>query len=494
MGSFADFYKEENAKIREEKRDEFEERIEKVFDFGGMMELKSIQLYDKKIITIKRAQMNEDGIGVSYNYFEDNFWEPAGYDRKKQEVWSNKIGWSCFSRIILAAHALEEMYIDGTAFTLYNGKIVLNGAYIGWINYLFNEKYHIKNYDIWNAFEFMHYDKNLDEKIGEWYWHGMKNIAYISGCEVCAILEGVQEALDRFSDFQNNIEERLIHEKMQMLIEGIEILKLYMESMAEDKELNVWKIMEWIRRFYKGEELIEFEEGLKRRVEFLLTVIDATDAPALCTKILAEKYEKDFWDLWETVKDVVSRKSENEYYLIPYQTEDFLNISKDDMIPWWSENCNWEVSDELQLWFDEWKSLYDELMHQEYEERNWLEYIIQLLKYADDNYYQIYAFNNFWEETLSNLQDKKYMSLWKVFESMVYDPKMKEAGEVIFVPEGPEYENKGIHYWEETSKRRLKRTWDITPHNEKNNMARVKLRRYMALLGNTQLRKCVFGF
>lgn len=95
---------------------------------------------------------------------------------------------------------------------------------------------------------------------------------------------------------------------------------------------------------------------------------------------------------------------------------------------------------------------------------------------------------------MQRLQDKKYLSLWKVFESMVYDPKMKEAGEVIFVPEGPEYENKGIHYWEETSKRRLKRTWDITPHNEKNNMARVKLRRYMALLGNTQLRKCVFGF
>ena len=138
-----------------------------------------------------------------------------------------------------------------------------------------------------------------------------------------------------------------------------------------------------------SEEMTEFEEGLKRRVEFLITAVDATDAPAFCTKIIAEKYKKDFWDLWETVKDVVSRKLENEYYLVPYQTEDFLNISK------------------------------------------------------DDNYYQIYTFNNFGEET---------------------------------------------------SKRRLKCTWDIMPHNEKNNMARVKLRRYMALLGNTQLRKRVFGF
>ena len=37
---------------------------------------------------------------------------------------------------------------------------------------------------------------------------------------------------------------------MNVSIVSIEILKLYMESMGEDKELSVWKIMEWIRQFY----------------------------------------------------------------------------------------------------------------------------------------------------------------------------------------------------------------------------------------------------
>lgn len=99
---------------------------------------------------------------------------------------------------------------------------------------------------------------------------------------------------------------------------------------------------------------------------------------------------------------------------------------------------------------------------------------------------KIFDYGGMMETKTIQLYDNKIVTIKRV--------QMKEVGEIIFVPEGPEYENKGIHYWEDTSKRRLKRTWDIMPHNEKNNIARVKLRRYMALLGNTQLRKRVFGF
>lgn len=113
MGSFADIYKAENAKMREDKKAEFEERVEKLFDFGGMMELKVVQLYDNKIATINRVSMDDNGMEFSYNYFEDNFWECAGYSKKRSAVWSNKIGWSRFSWVMLAAYALEELYTDG---------------------------------------------------------------------------------------------------------------------------------------------------------------------------------------------------------------------------------------------------------------------------------------------------------------------------------------------------------------------------------------------
>lgn len=42
-----------------------------------------------------------------------------------------------------------------------------------------------------------------------------------------------------------------------------------------------------------------------------------------------------------------------------------------------------------------------------------------------------YVFRNFFEESLSHFNDKRYMALWKLFESMVYDSEMKDAVEDI---------------------------------------------------------------
>lgn len=164
------------------------------------------------------------------------------------------------------------------------------------------------------------------------------------------------------------------------------------------------------------------------------------------------------------------------------------------MIPWWNVGCDWDFSEQVKSWFAELKSQYESAIEEEYLVENPLKYIVDLLKYADDNYYQIYVFKNFFEESLSNIHDKRYMTLWKMFEFMLYDPMMKQEVEVIFVPEGPGHEREGIHYWEKTTKRRLKNPWDITDREKRNNKARVTLRRYLALLGNRELRERVFGF
>lgn len=100
-----------------------------------------------------KKQMEED----YYNYFEDDCWENAGFDRKKCSVWSNKIGWRHFHAVVVAAYVLEEIYTNGVSAVLVNGKPVTTWAYVAWINYLFDEKYHIKNFDPWKLFETFHY-------------------------------------------------------------------------------------------------------------------------------------------------------------------------------------------------------------------------------------------------------------------------------------------------------------------------------------------------
>lgn len=131
MGSFAEICKEQGVKIKEDKKQEFEDRIEKLFQAGGMMETEVVQLYGNKIVTIEKAQMDEDGMSFVYNYFEDDFWEDAGYSKKSECVWSNKIGWRNFAKVIMAGYALEELYSDGLAYTVYNGRPILGGVFVG---------------------------------------------------------------------------------------------------------------------------------------------------------------------------------------------------------------------------------------------------------------------------------------------------------------------------------------------------------------------------
>ena len=114
MGTYASLFKERKSMIPEDKKEEFVSKVEKVFCDGGMMDMKLMRLFDKNIYTIQKASMQLDGMNVYYNYFEDDLWENAGFDIDKCCVWSNKIGWRQFYRVVVADSrvARDAKYID----------------------------------------------------------------------------------------------------------------------------------------------------------------------------------------------------------------------------------------------------------------------------------------------------------------------------------------------------------------------------------------------
>lgn len=61
---------------------------------------------------------------------------------------------------------------------------------------------------MWKTFESMHYDEYWNEREGDWNIKGARSVNYISGCEICAVLEGVESALEKFSGVR---EESLEH-------------------------------------------------------------------------------------------------------------------------------------------------------------------------------------------------------------------------------------------------------------------------------------------
>lgn len=180
MGIFADLYAEKGAAVPSNKKEEFAKRIEKLYQVGGMMNVEFVQLCGKSVETIRKAKMSESGMDFTYNYFEDDRWENAGFNNKNGYVWSNKIGWRQFHMVVVAAYVLEEMYTDGTAVATVDGKPVTSWGYVGWINYLFKEHNHVKNYDLWKLFEVFHYSEKKSVK------------GLILVLNVMAILEGVK--------------------------------------------------------------------------------------------------------------------------------------------------------------------------------------------------------------------------------------------------------------------------------------------------------------
>ncbi len=258
---------------------------------------------------------------------------------------------------------------------------------------------------------------------------------------------------------------------------------------------------EMLRSYYEQDGML-LEAGKKyedRDLETICFFASLTDAPAYVIQAVSEVYDADFRELWERVKDAEKRKRILHQLEIPQETisvstMDFFGITPDDMILFWDNNENVSFSQELKTWFDDLKSRFDMLMESGYVVENPLYWILELMEYADENYYRIYTFSDFFKETMEHLNDERFLTLWKIYDEMLHDPVMEEAGNVVFVLEGPEYEHVGLYYFGTPPRRRLKTNWDMINKEERNNKARVTFRRYMALLENRKLRKEIFGF
>lgn len=503
MGTFATLFHKAGAGIPDEKKEEFRSRIEKLFQMGGMMEMERVQLCEKKTVTIKKASMHDYGRDFYYNYFEDDCWENAGFSTKSGSVWSEKIGWREFHQVVVAAYVLESLYIDGSAVAMVNGDIVTSQAYIGWINYLFQTQYPQKNNDPWALFEALHDQTDMDLDRCDWGDFVQDLYGLLGYYEINAVLTGsvfLEKEFDKPGDESRDEKDGNLNffdfaKRLKMAVN-----KFHMVN-AQNGTWQLSLIVEMLRSYYEqdGMSLDVSKKYEDKDLEAICFFAALTDAPAYVFQVVSEVYDVDFWELWERVKDVAKRKRilyqlETPQETISVSTMDFFGVTSDDMILFWGDDKNVQFSQELKTWFDDLKSRFDMLMESDYVVENPLYWILELMEYADENYYRIYSFSDFFKETMEHLNDRRFWTLWKIYDEMLHDPVMEEAGNVVFVPEGPEYEHVGLHYFGTPPRRRLKTNWDMIKKEERNNKARVTFRRYMALLENRKLRKEIFGF
>ena len=509
MGTFASLYHRDGISIPNEKIEEFKERLEILCQAGGMMELERVSLFGKTIGTIRKAVMREYGMDFYYNYFEDACWENAGFSIKHNHVWSGKIGWSCFHRAVVAAYVLEELYTDGTAIAMVDADPVTSYAYTGWINYLFQENFYFKNRDPWKLFETMHKDEE-DYYLKRTNWRDFirEERGVLGYVEIYAVLNGTEAAIAHIEDLVGAGEEKKSEGEQQNTLNFLDCAKAVKTAIKEfkktssltEKEAALF-LVQMLHKYYEQDTMAisigdEYDDTVLQRI-LLFTAV--SDMPAYVFKAIAETFEMDFWELWDPFSSLARRriteKQEDYDHIVgKITTMDFFGQSPDDMIPYWKADGDIKFSEELQNWFQGLKKQFDNLIKEEVQVDNPLRWIVDLMVYADEEYYRVYTFSDFFEETLENLTDKKYIVLWKIYENMLHDPELEEVGSIIFVPEGIEHEHEGLHYLGEQPRRRLINNWDIMERDKRCNKARVTLRRYMALAANKELRKEVFGF
>lgn len=484
MGTFLDHI-DRSQGIPEEKHDEFKERIKILFQNGGMMDLQRQSLLGKEIVTISPTDFRGNLIDFTYNYYEERQWENAGFSLEDFDVYSNKVGWSFFNWVMSAAHILQGLYSDGDFLVIENEAITYNEKqYISWINSLFDEHFAWKNWDRFKAVcivrDYIGEDFDNDYHILDIEVKDFEETNSYGGIMSCLEME----VLNHGSEWiDKSIDEDEDKDLVISLIKPMkEKLQLFKKESLKDENEQIDDLLNGINKVMKEECIFLNDMNSNENYEKIFCISYLFTSPVILLKCISEVYKRDFWELFDRVKNYhrIADKTLNKP-LPAHKLSELLNISDDDMIFLWKKDGKIQFSEELELWFDELKSLFDENSKEKIIIENPLLWIIDLLHFAYENYVRIFAFSSFFQESIENLNNQNYLILWKIFEDMCHDEEMLKNGSVIF-------------FNNDSQSKKLKDDWCFIDRNEIMNSSRVKLKRYMALVANKELRKLVFGF
>ncbi len=130
--------------IDKAERTEFRDMYIKVATAGGMMDVERGKIFGRDFSLLAPLKIENDGsVVVSYNYFEDTWWESGAFNYEHGEVFSCKVGWRQFNIVSSALELLSEFNSSTEGYA--SGERVLSlDVLTGWLNYVLDTKYDLK--------------------------------------------------------------------------------------------------------------------------------------------------------------------------------------------------------------------------------------------------------------------------------------------------------------------------------------------------------------
>lgn len=500
MGTFAEY--SGTFSIPEEKREQFTAHMLKLLNYGGMMQFETVSLYGCELYLLKPVRELSDGkVNFHYNYFEDDAWETACFNADKPRLWSQKIGGNEFCDVIVAAYTLCELYDTGPGLVTVNGEIVDTEPYVRWINHLLGTAFtHEKRFRLWEEAES----------------YALANMEY-------------SDAPFGYSDLMDLIPARLLRFAGGTEFADLCYLTKGTESLTEDQvepgtyPADVLACKTALAAYLKDngapERLLELVQTDRERraatIEPELQEIAQLSLflPARVLVYLASELTgQPFWKNWNTLHkkvyhdevmkeytDEALRKRRREAIEMPapgMETSDFLredewfrrpvpeelkdspmyHVSDDDRLYWWGDK-DVMISADLNQWLGELAIRHRELMQElpdrpdEAESDARLKDFLFLLADINEHYQRVFPFQNMVYDFIRNGDRNEYRAAVALLREL--SEQNRQAGEVIRYAQG---------------------RWEGVSRKVTFNRGRLRMKRFLSVMANEQLREIYFRF
>ena len=450
MGTYLGYFGDRT--IPEDKREEFPQRVLTILNQGGMMDLEEVSMFGRKIWLMKPLQIQpgQESLTFCYNYFENDIWETAGYRPDTCRFYTNKVGWRQFDLVCSAVYVLHEFYADSFGMANRDDHVYDAREIIGWLNYLFGEHYtNSRVMDLWQIYQLLP-DYRKDDNLLPF----LPDDASMDVLGTLIYLAVTRE--NHEEDWKQLIavpshgpEEITLPDCIRIAENALKDLKVSDEA-SEAQKLEQLKIALKVGNQKLSAEipqLCRFIGGIASLLPVEVTAKLVADAFSLDFPTLLEElrpYAREVREIWN-YKDRQPAEP-----IPPVSTASFLGCSDDDRAWWWRPDGDVHFSDEMTAWLSQCRTELETLANQD-----------PLLHGTAPLKLLI--------ETLHNVQEQhRYVF---AFREMFYDFTTHSESPIVQAT---------IRYLRQLSERE--------PDSP------VSLRRYLAVLGNLQLRERMFGF
>mgnify|MGYP001184799670 CR=1 FL=1 len=453
MGTFLGYFGD--ITIPEDKQEEFTQRVLTILDQGGMMELEEVCIFGKQVWLMKPLQIQpgEEQVLFQYNYFENDFWETAGYRPETCSFFTGKVGCRQFDRVCSAVYVLYEFYSDTFGIANQNGLIYSARAIIGWLNHLFQEHYNngrVSN--PWRIYQLLPKDCSQDDLLAL--------VPHDASMDVIGMLIYLFVTRNRHAaDWKQLLKELCCKSDAISIVDCITVSENFLKNLRTPTEEDKLQVLEQLTSVLKKKT--QKPSAQVPQTYFFFARLASLLPVEVTAKLMADAFSLDFQSLLEELQpyaqDVRSIWNFGDCQpaepVPPMETALFLGCSDDDRAWWWKPDGDVHFSEDMIAWLSQCRKELDTLARQ-YPLPHGVDFLKQLM------------------ETLSDIQQRHgyVFAFQKMFYNfMIHTESPMVQAAVLFLRLLSEQDGNEA---------------DIT----------TRLRRYLAVLGNLPLRKAVFGF